>query len=180
MEQGDEANLSHLDMGAHSGTHIDAPVHFVKDGASVDDLDLSALMGPARVIAIRNAESIRTDELVPHGIQPGERVLFKTKNSEREWYREDFQEHFVHLSSEAAAYLAERKVRVVGSDYLSVGGFRKNERQIHRSLLSSGTWIIEGLYLAHVGPGTYDLICLPIKIADGDGAPARAILRKVP
>jgi arylformamidase len=178
MGGGDGANLTHLDMGAHTGTHLDAPRHFVREGAGVDEIELSAVAGPARVMEIRDAEVITADELMPRQIGAGERILFKTRNSDREWYREPFSEDFVHLSTEAAEYLAERRPRMVGIDYLSIGGYGRNEREVHQALLGSNILVVEGLYLGCVERGDYELICLPVKIAGGDGAPARAIVRK--
>jgi len=104
-------------------------------------------------------------------------VLFKTRNSTRCWQSDSFVEDFVYISQEAARYLAESAVQTVGVDYLSVSGFRKDGVETHRALLEAGIWIIEGLNLSQVQSGRYDLICLPIKMVDGDGAPARAVLR---
>jgi arylformamidase len=176
-DHGDAANVSKLDMGAHTATHMDAPVHFIDGAAGIDSMPLDATVGPARVIAIRDPRAITAEELRPLDIQPGERLLFKTANSPRCWQTDEFVEDFVYLSLDAAQYLAERGVRVVGVDYLSVGGFGENGGETHRVLLASGIWIIEGLNLAAVTPGPVDLICLPLRIVGCDGAPARAILR---
>ena len=132
----------------------------------------------ARVIEIQDPVSIKPDELGSHGIGRGERILFKTRNSSREWWNQDFIEDFVYVSQEAGRYLADREVRTVGVDYLSVGGFREDGVETHQALLSAGIWVIEGLNLSRVELGEYELTCLPLKVADGDGAPARAILRK--
>ena len=105
-------------------------------------------------------------------------MLFKTQNSSRRWWIEDFIEDFVYVSQEAARYLADCGVRTVGVDYLSVGGFWKHGVEMHQALLGAGIWIIEGLYLSGVEPDEYELICMQLKVEDGDGAPARAILRK--
>jgi arylformamidase len=180
MEKGNEVNLSRLDMGAHTGTHMDAPLHFIKSGKSLDEMPLTATVGPARVIEILDAESIKPDELVPHQIERGERILFKTKNSTRDWINQPFIEDFVYISTAAGQFLVARGVQTVGIDYLSVGGYEKNGAEIHHTLLGSGIWIIEGLNLSHVQPGRYELICLPIKIVNSDGAPCRAILRAAP
>lgn len=178
MECGDVANVLTLSLGSHTGTHMDAPIHFVPGGMGMDRMPLDATVGRARVIEIQDLVSIKPDELDPHGIGHGERVLFKTRNSARRWWVEEFVEDFVYVSQEAARYLADRGVRTVGVDYLSVGGFWKDGVETHQALLGAGTWIIEGLYLSGVEPGQYELICLPLKVKDGDGAPARAILRK--
>src|ERR671916_337343 len=178
MECGDAANVSTISLGSHTGTHMDAPIHFVPGGEGMDRMPLSATVGRARVIEIRDPVSIKPDELDSHGIGRGERVLFKTQNSSRRWWTEDFIEDFVYVSQESARYLADRGVRTVGVDYLSVGGFWKDGVETHQALLGAGTWVIQGLYLSRVEPGEYELICLPLKVEDGDGAPARAILRK--
>jgi arylformamidase len=178
--RGDDCNLSRLAMGVHSGTHIDAPVHFVPGAPGVDEMPLTAMMGPARVIEITHPREITVDELRPHALQPGERVLFKTSNSPRVWQSDKFVEDFVYISEQAAAHLAEVGVRTVGVDYLSVGGYHADGAKVHQILLTAGIWIIEGLDLTAVRAGPYEMICLPVKLHDSDGAPARAILRPVP
>ena len=179
IELGDVANVSKLSMGAHTGTHMDAPLHFFQKGKGIHTMPLSVAMGQARVIEIRDPESIKPEELRPHQIQRGETILFKTRNSPRCWQTDDFVEDFVYISQEAAKYLAAQQVQTVGIDYLSVGGFTKDGVETHHALLEAGIWLIEGLNLTEVEPGTYELICLPLKIEDADGAPARAILRFV-
>lgn len=177
IEHGDSHTLSQISIGSHSGTHVDAPLHFIRQGLGVDKMPLDTTLGQARVIEIHDSESIKPGELVHHRIRRGERILFKTLNSSRVWQTDTFIEDFVFISKEAARFLAERSVRVVGIDYLSVGGFKRDSTEIHRTLLEGGVWIIEGLDLSRVKAGKYDLICLPLKIDQGDGAPARAILR---
>ncbi len=179
IKQGDNINLSMLSMGAHSGTHMDAPRHFLATGEGIDKMPLDTAVGRARVIEIKDAESIKPEELSRYRIRRGERILFKTRNSSRVWQTNTFVEDFVFIADEAARFLAERGVRVVGVDYLSVGGFKGGGSYVHKTLLGGGVWIIEGLDLSGVSPGKYDLICLPIMIDQGDGAPARAILRPV-
>lgn len=178
MDRGDSCNVSRLSMGSHTGTHMDAPLHFIPGGAGLDAMPLSATIGPARVIEIRDPEAIRADELRAHHPRRGERILFRTRNSARNWADEGFVKDFVHIAADAAEYLAQRRVRMVGVDYLSVGGFQRDGHETHLALLRAGIWIIEGLNLAKVRQGAYELICLPLKIKDGDGGPARAILRK--
>jgi arylformamidase len=177
IESGDECNVSTIFMSSHTGTHIDSPYHFIKSGVAIDDLPLSAVIGKARVIEIADAESIKAEELRPHHIRRGERVLFKTLNSKRCWKSDKFVEDFVYISTESLQYLVDRKVRTIGVDYLSVGGYNKNINQVHQVLLKAGIWIIEGLDLSRVKKGYYELICLPMKIERGDGAPARAVIR---
>jgi arylformamidase len=177
MERGDPCTVSLLEMGAHTGTHMDAPAHFVRGGIGIDALPLDAAIGAARVIPIRDRKSVKTDELVRHRVRRGERVLFKTRNSDHCWDTDSFVEDFVYVSATAAQYLVERRVRLVGVDYLSVGGFRADGVETHQALLQAGIWIIEGLNLKPVRPGRGQLVCLPLKIAGGAGAPARALVR---
>jgi arylformamidase len=177
LTRGHACNLSHVAMGVHTGTHIDAPVHFIHQAAGVDEMPLAATMGPARVIEITDPREITADELRGHSLQAGERVLFRTSNSPRCWQADRFVEDFVYISEQAAEHLADIKVRTVGVDYLSVGGYHADGAKIHRILLSAGIWIIEGLDLSAVGAGRYEMICLPVKLHGSDGAPARALLR---
>jgi len=177
IEHGATANLSAISMGAHSGTHIDAPIHFLKQGQGIDNIPIDTLVGRARVIEIRDTESIKPEELVGHRIRGGERILFKTENSSHLWHKDKFVEDFVFISDAAADLLVDRGVRLIGIDYLSVGSFKHGGSYVHKTLLSGGIWIIEGLNLSNVTPGKYDLICLPLRIVGGDGAPARAILK---
>jgi arylformamidase len=179
LERGDAASVSSMSMGVHTGTHMDAPAHFQRGGVGIDQMPLEATLGLARVIEIGDPVSIKRAELEAAGLQPGERVLFRTRNSERCWQRDAFVEDFVFISRQAAAYLAERRVRTVGVDYLSVGGFREDAEETHLALLQAGIWVVEGLNLSAVRAGTYEFICLPLRIAGGDGAPARAVLRPV-
>lgn len=177
LESGDSSSLSTIVMGSHTGTHMDAPSHFIRTGVGIDSMPLDTTIGRARVIEITDRESIKPDELSGHHIRRGERVLFRTRNSERGWTNERFIEDFVFVSLEAARFLAERGVRLVGVDYLSVGGYKRDGPEVHRTLLEAGVWITEGLDLSNVSQGKYDLICLPLRLANGDGAPARALLR---
>lgn len=179
IANGDECNLSQISSTAHIGTHIDAPRHYLEGAAGIETMPIAASIGRARVIEIHDPEAIRTSELEPHRLAKGERVLFKTRNSEHCWETDHFQKKYIYITPEAAHYLAERGVQTVGVDYLSVGGFESGGPETHRILLQAGIWIIEGLVLEHVEPGEYELVCLPLKIIGGDGAPARAVLRKL-
>ena len=179
MDKGDSHTLSEISMGSHTGTHMDAPLHFIKSGTSIDRMPLGTAMGRARVIEIQDSESIKPQELSGHRIRRSERILFKTQNSSRVWQTNQFIEDFVFISNEAAHFLVQRGVSVIGIDYLSVGGFKRSGGEVHRTLLQAGIWIIEGLDLSSVSPERYDLICLPLKLDQADGAPARAILRPV-
>jgi arylformamidase len=179
MDRNETCNVSKLSMGSHTGTHMDAPLHFVRAGAGIDQMPLDAAIGRARVIEIQDPGAIQPEELRPYAIQRGERVLFKTLNSQRCWRSDAFVEDFIFISRAAARYLAAVAVRTVGVDYLSVGGFRQDGTETHQALLEAGIWIIEGLDLSQVQPGMYELNCLPLKISGGDGAPARALLREL-
>jgi arylformamidase len=177
LSRGDAANVSKLELGAHTGTHMDAPRHFFADGAGLDEMPLDAALGPARVIRIEHPQAILPAELEAHNLQAGERVLFRTRNSERCWNTDQFVEDFVYISAAAAQFLVDRQVRTVGVDYLSVGGYAHDGVETHQILLGAGLWLIEGLNLAAVEPGAYELICLPLRVVGADGAPARAILQ---
>ncbi len=178
MARGDVCTVSRLSFGAHTGTHMDAPAHFISGGKGIDEMPLTACMGRARVVAIQDPTAITAEELRGHAVMPGERLLFKTRNSACCWQTNDFVENFVYIAQDAARYLAEREVQTVGVDYLSVGGFFRDGPETHRALLEAGIWIIEGLNLSGVEPGDYELICLPLHIVGADGAPARALLRR--
>jgi arylformamidase len=179
MGKGDEFNMTALSMSVHSATHLDAPSHFTKLKTGIDKMPLSAVVGNARVIEIEDRDLIQPEELRPHRIKKGERILFKTRNSKRRWDKKPFNENFVHLSTDAAKHLVERQVQTIGVDYLSIGGYEGNVSEVHHIILNARIWVIEGLDLSHIEPGNYELICLPIKIENCEGAPARALLRPV-
>jgi arylformamidase len=170
---GNAANVTEMSLSVHTGTHVDAPLHFLKDGDDVTRLDLQTLMGPAVVVEIENAQFITQPEIEHLQLEPGSRVLFKTRNSRREWATQPFDPDFVRMRADAATWLRDQGVVCVGVDYLSVG-----PADTHHILLEAGISVIEGLALQHTEPGAYDLICLPLKIANADGAPARVIARK--
>jgi arylformamidase len=170
--------MSQMTINTHHGTHVDAPRHFFPEGTSIDMMPLDAIMGPVRVLEIKDTESLKPGELEAFNIQPGERILLKTINSS--YYKlGKFVEDFVYISREAARFLKEKRISVIGIDYLAVGSFRDRPGmiEVHRTLLGAGIWIIEALDLSAVKGGRYEIICLPIKIKDGDAAQARAILR---
>ena len=177
MNQGKVCNVSKMEMCAHAGTHMDGPVHFIQDGDGLDTLPFDATIGPARVIEIKDKESVKPGELHRHKLRRGERLLLKTRNSARCWKTNEFVKDFVYISKEGAQYLVDRGVRTIGVDYLSVGGFFRDGVETHRILLGAKVWIIEGLNLSRIKPGKYELLCLPVKVRDSDGAPARALLR---
>jgi arylformamidase len=173
-------NLTRMSLSVHTGTHMDAPRHFIADGRTMESMPLDAVVGPCRVIEIKHRTQITVEELRPHRPRRGERLLFKTRNSKQSWKLAEtgiFDRKFVHIPADTAQYLVERGVRTVGVDYLSVGGWETDGVECHQILLGAEVWIIEGLDLSKIKPGAYDLICLPLKILGADGAPARAILR---
>lgn len=174
LEDGDPFNLTHLEMSAHTGTHIDAPRHYLDGAVGMDALPFDAVIGPARVVEIHDPAAVRPSELQP--LQTGERILLKTRNSAR-LAAGGFFEDFVYIARDAAEAIVAAGVRTVGIDYLSVGGFLEDTAETHLILLRAGVWIIEGLNLSAVSAGAYDLICLPLSIPGADGAPARALLR---
>jgi arylformamidase len=177
--RGDDANVSHMAMGVHTGTHMDGPVHFIHGGAGLDEMPLEATIGAARVIEISDPREVTVAELRSYEPRPGERILLRTTNSIRCWATDEFIDDFVYISETAAEYLAHARVRTVGIDYLSVGGYHVDGAKVHRTLLDAGIWIIEGLDLSSAPAGNYEMICLPVKLHGSDGAPARAILRPV-
>ena len=177
VERGDEYSASRATLGWHTGTHMDAPGHFVRGGARIDRFPPDTGVGPARVIGIRNRRLVTAAELRGHGIRRGERVLFRTRNSAL-WRSGGFQRDFVSISEDAALLLADRGVRLVGIDYLSIDPFESQAKPAHHLLLGAGIWVVEGLNLSSARPGRYDLICLPLRIEGGDGSPVRALLRR--
>jgi len=178
LARGDACNLSEIRGSAHTGTHMDAPLHFFEGGLAIDAMPIAATVGPARVIEIHDPRLIRIAELEPYHPAQGERLLFKTANSLLCWKTSQFQKDYVHIPPDTARYLAGIGVRMVGVDYLSVGHGEGGGAETHRILLGAGIWIIEGLILEHVAPGDYELVCLPLKIVGSDVAPARAIFRQ--
>jgi len=166
IADGSPANVSKLDFGVHSGTHVDAPVHFIEGGAGVEDLPLDVLLGPCVVVA---AEGLTRDD-VASAPDHAERLLFKTPNSEL-WAQNEFPEEFARLDGEGAQLLVDRGVKLVGVDWLSVG-----DEAAHRILLGAGVVPIEGLDLRGIEPGDYFLVAAPLKIQGSDGAPARVLL----
>ncbi len=147
----------------------------------MEAMPIEAVVGPCRVIELKHKKAITVEELKPHKLRQGERVLFKTRNSTKSWKlakTATFDENFIYIPADTAQYLVDRGVMTVGVDYLSVGGYMKDGVECHQILLGAEVWIIEGLNLAKIKPGNYELVCLPLKIVGADGAPARAILRK--
>jgi len=172
VERGDVCTVSRITMGTHTGTHIDAPIHFLPGGTGAEDVPLENLIGPTRVIEIKDPDAVKAEELRFHHLGARERLLFKTSNSERCWKTSEFITGFVAIAEDAASYLASLDTLAVGIDYLSAGG-----PETHRTLLGAGVVIVEGLNLTGIAQGRYEMLCLPLKILGGDGAPARVLLR---
>jgi arylformamidase len=178
MEDGSVCNISHMAMGVHTGTHMDAPYHFLGgEAATIEKLPLKLLTGRAYVMHLPHTDLITAADLEASGLPPRtRRLLLKTRNSGY-WAAGNlkFQENFVAISPDGARYLVEHGVRLVGVDYLSVAPFADGV-PTHQILLEAGVVVVEGLDLSQVGPGRYTLHCLPMKLVGSDGAPARAIL----
>jgi arylformamidase len=180
LAKGNSSNVSVLQFGAHTGTHVDAPAHFIEGARRIDALSLESLIGPARVIQVPD-EVLEIDPgfLATCNLEGVERVLFHTRNSK--FWSEGFRKDFTHLSPEAAEILVDLGVKLVGTDYLSIEKFHSGHHRTHLALLSKNVIIVEGLNLTGIEAGDYELICLPLKIAEGsgDGSPARAVLRTI-
>jgi arylformamidase len=180
LANGNSSNVSFLSFGAHTGTHVDAPAHFIEGARKIDALSLETLLGPARVIRVPD-EVLEIDAsfLAKCDLENVERVLFHTRNSN--FWGEGFRKDFTHLSPEAAEKLVGLGVKLVGTDYLSIEKFHSGHHRTHLALLSNNVIIVEGLNLKDIEAGDYELICLPLRIAEGagDGSPARAVLRTV-
>lgn len=180
LARGDSANVSLLHLGAHTGTHVDAPAHFIEGGAKIDSLPLESLIGPARVLRVPDSfTEITPDLLSTFDLTGVERIIFHTRNSA--FWSEGFRKDFTALTPEGAEMLVDLGVKLAGNDYLSIEKFRSGHHQTHLTLLRKGVVIVEGLNLSGVPEGDYELICLPLKIAEGagDGAPARVVLKTV-
>jgi len=179
IADGAVCNVSRLDFGVHSGTHVDAPVHFLDGAAGIEAVPIEALVGPAVVVDARvergRLDAAAIDRL---GIPPGtKRLLVRSRNSEL-WAATGFQSSFIGLDGSGADRLVELGVRMVGVDYLSVAVFG-DPTPTHRALLKAGVVIVEGLDLRSIEPGRYEFICLPLLIPGSDGGPARAIVRRL-
>jgi len=178
-ELGAKVTISKLEIISHICTHLDAPLHFIKGGSTISDMSLDAVVGPCRVIEIKDLKTIKVAELEKHNIKKGERLLFKTRNSPLTYTSDTFVEDYVYLEGDAAEYLAEKKILLFGLDNITIGDFKDEAsiRKTHRTLLEAGIYILEDCALGEVPPGDYELLCLPLLIYKGDAAPCRAILR---
>ncbi|NJB85701.1 arylformamidase [Lewinella marina] len=180
---GDTAKVSVLHMSVHTGTHMDAPCHFLAQGIDVSRFPIEVGMGPVRVAEIDCPAEVRPEDLEAYEgrsrpLVSGERLILRTGNSDAAfWPQAPFDEDYHGIGPAAAAWIAKRKLQLVGVDYLSVGPFHSGNPQTHRALLGAGVWVIEGVDLRHIREGNYEMICLPLKIAGSDGSPIRILLR---
>lgn len=183
LAKGDSANVSVVHFGAHTGTHVDAPAHFIEGAAKIESLPLDSLIGECVVVEAPDDFLVIDEQFVKANVPAGTtRVLFKTRNSAF-WNadRPEFHTDFTHLNLAAASWLRDRGAKLIGIDYLSIEKFKSPGHETHLALLSKGVVILEGLNLTDVPPGKYELICLPLRLRStlGDGAPARAVLRTI-
>ena len=177
MSRGDAINASAVTMSVHSGTHVDAPFHFIPDGATIDGLPLEAFIGPARVCAVDAGRHITAEHVNALRLDGETRVLFKTRNSAL-LARPDYDPDFTAFSVDAAHALVQRGVTLVGLDYLSVA-HADEQVPVHRAFLDHGVILLEGIDLSQIAPGRYELICFPLRLRGADGAPCRAVLREM-
>jgi arylformamidase len=174
IRDGAPANVTLITMGSHTGTHVDAPHHFIDEGPRLGQVALDRMVGEALVADLRGRTVIDAAALADVETRPGDILLCRTDNSER-WAAPEFQRDFVYVSEDAAEVMLDRQVRAVGLDYLSIECFGSSDFPVHHRLLGAGVFIIEGLDLRQAAPGRYVLVCLPLKFPDLDGAPARAV-----
>ena len=191
VNEGDKVTMYEMHIISHTGTHIDAPLHFVPGGSTIDLMPLDTGIGPARVIEIKDPESIKPAELEQYDIQPGERILFKTQNSEKLIQKKEYTMGQVYITLEAAEYLAKKGIRLVAIDYMAITRYETEDdwpsvqeylansdmHRTHRMFLENGVYILEFVKLTGIKPGKYELICLPIRLEHGDAGLARAIIR---
>jgi arylformamidase len=176
ISRGDTSNSSAVTMSLHSGTHMDAPFHFVPDGTTIDNLPLDLFIGPALVHEVKAEGYIKAEHVEGIELDGITRVLFKTRNSEL-LQRGAYDPDFVAFSVEAAEAMVAKGVKLVGLDYLSVAHAGEEQVPVHRAFLDRGVALLEGIDLSEIAPGRYELICFPIRIRGADGAPCRAVLR---
>ena len=178
IADGHSSNNSKLVMGTHTGTHVDAPLHFFDGRPGVDGMALELLIGRARVIDLPHRGGITETHLAAAGLREDIRVLLRTPNSALWNTSEGFRTDYTYLTEGGAKFLVDQGVKVVGVDYLSVEQYQKAGAPAHKTLLGSGLIIIEGLNLSEAEAGQYEMYCLPLRLANGDGAPARVVLKR--
>lgn len=177
--KGDNCNLTKIEMGTHVGTHIDAPSHFIKDGATIDAIPIETFIGPCLVVEHDSESLIGKKDFQKCNLDGQSRILIKTRNSEQ-WAKKttSFDTNYIALGIEAAQYLIERNIRLVGIDYLSIEAFQSDGSQVHKLLLKNNVTILEGLNLSGIKAGIYELLCMPLNLQGCDGAPVRVLLRE--
>jgi arylformamidase len=176
MEEGAHSNVSRICCGVHTGTHVDAPLHFIPDGRTVDRLPLEVLTGAAWVAEFPSVQRIRDEELEQAGIPAGTaRLLLKTRNSQTLESMTEFRDDYAGLDGSGAKWIVAKGIRLVGNDFLSVA-CRDQTGPVHEILLAAGVTLVEGLLLDKVPAGACRFYCLPLKLRGSDGAPARAMV----
>lgn len=174
----DGYEIHRINLGNHTGTHVDAPAHFIQNGETITELPLDILNGRVRVVEIKNKKEVGLAEVENLKFENDFRILFKTRNSSLWKTRKRFQKNYVYVTLDAAKYLAQNDIKLIGFDYLSLEKFGDSEHPVHRYLLSNQVIILEGLNLSEVEEGDYEMCCLPMKLTGLDAAPARVILRR--
>lgn len=175
--KGDPFDLARLSMGTHLGTHVDPPAHYLDGGATVEEIPLEVLVGPGVVLDMRGKSQVDRRALEEASIEDHTRILLKTDNGPL-LLDHSFRKDYVHLTEDGARYLVERKVCLVGIDYLSIERYNNPGAPVHHILLESGVVVVEGVHLLEIPPGPYEIFCLPLPVKGADGAPARIILRR--
>ncbi|MEM9526005.1 MAG: cyclase family protein [Bacteroidota bacterium] len=181
---GDQAKVTMLHFSAHSGSHMDAPNHFMAEGVDISRAPIHVGLGPVRIAEINCAEEVKPADLEAYQARTrplvaGERLILRTRNSDKAfWLQDPFDRDYHGIGPEAAKWIGQKKLALIGVDYLSVGPFYQGNPQTHRALMSAGVWIIEGVDLRRFTEGDYEMICLPLKLAGSDGSPIRILLRK--
>lgn len=174
-QKGDPFDLALMSMGTHLGTHVDPPAHYLDGGATVDLIPLETLIGPGVILDMTGRSRIDRAALERSALGAHVRVLFKTDNGPR-LLESSFREDYVHLTEDGAMYLVECGVHLVGIDYLSIERYKNPGAPVHRTLLSAGALVVEGVHLLHVPVGPCEIYCLPLRILGADGAPARVLI----
>ncbi len=177
IAKGGSSNISRLSLGSHTATHIDAPRHFIDGAAGVDAIDNNVLLGPARLFCLPDVNRIDRRLLEGLDLDGVSRLLLSSGNSIR-LRKQEFDRGYGYLTEDGAEYLVGRNIKLVGVDYLSIEEYKNPGNPVHKILLAAAIVIVEGLDLEGVPPGNYELICLPLKIKNGDGAPARVLLKE--
>ncbi|MDA7818348.1 cyclase family protein [Sulfurimonas sp.] len=177
IASGDICNVTNIDIGAHTGTHIDAPYHFVENGKKTESISIDNLIGVCYVLEVETKSLIELKHIENIDFTKYKKILFKTMNSQY-LLQKEFNENFIALSLDAAEYLIDKGVHLIGIDYLSIESFY-SDGSVHKKLLGNNIVVLEGINLLEVSEGEYELICLPLKVIGSDGAPSRVILRSI-